>query len=103
MISDVAKVGLEGLNHLARFNCGDPEGQYRCGASMPAFDLPDLDAQRLKGGWGRIAKGVLNGHKQREGHAPYLSSTGEWGVNPIRTDGALPSRWRRSNLQLADH
>jgi hypothetical protein len=52
MISDVAKVGLEGLNHLARFNCGDPEGQYRCGASMPAFDLPDLDAQRLKGGWG---------------------------------------------------
>jgi hypothetical protein len=69
MISDVAKVGLEGLNHLARFKCGDPEGQYRCGASMPAFDLQDLDAQRYRADGGRIAKGVLNGHKRREGHA----------------------------------
>lgn len=33
-------------------HCGDTEGQHRCGAPVPAFDLPDLDAQGLKGGLG---------------------------------------------------
>ena len=35
-----------------RVHSGDTEGQHRCGALVPAFDLPDLDAQRLKGGQG---------------------------------------------------
>ena len=36
----------------SRVHCGEPEGQHRCGAPVPAFDLPDLDAQRLEGGRG---------------------------------------------------
>jgi len=75
-----------GHRRKAWIHNGKTKGQYRYRTSMPAFDLADLDAQRLKGGRGPHSVGVFREYGKEECSLFVLKMTNRVRRDPLDVD-----------------